>query len=99
MPRAGDARFQPSHTDPEPQGLGYERRISEARRRRLEREVFDSATRNLDSPLLRPRTGTPLRPGEHSDPHRPNVSTAGRLNGGPVVLPPVTFTPEELDEF
>ena len=94
MGGAGDECVSPPDSSAEAHRL----RRRDIQRRRLEREVFDSATRNLNRPLLRPRTGTPLRSDEHPDPHRPTVSTAGRLNGGPLVLPPVTFTEQELDE-
>jgi hypothetical protein len=95
MPKPGNTRFQPSRTDAEAQALDAARRSNDARRRRLEREVFESATRNLARPLLRPRTGTPLRPdlGQPADPHQPNTS------GGPVVLPPATFTDDDLKDF
>ena len=93
MPGIPDPRF---HTAPrperDPKGLAEERRLRDARKRRIEREVFESCTQGLDRPLLRPRTGTPLRDEVSADanPHAPKIS------GEPDVLPPVHFTPDEL---
>ena len=92
MTGAGDGRSGPPDSHAEEHRI----RRRDARQRRLEREVFESSTRGLTRPLLRPRTGTPLNPDAprpQPTPHSPNNS------GGPVVLPPVTFTDDELQEW
>ena len=76
--------------------LAAERRTRDQRKRRIEREVFESCTQGLDRPLLRPRTGTPLHDDDSdtdtdANPHAPNGS------GEPNVLPPVHFTDDELE--
>jgi len=99
VPGIPDPRF---HTAPrperDPKGLAEERRLRDARKRRIEREVFESCTQGLDRPLLRPRTGKPLRdddsdPQPDVNPHVPNSS------GEPNVLPPAHFEPHELERW
>lgn len=95
MPRPRDSRFFGPHVDADLEGLSKEQKSRDTRRRRLEHEVFESATRNLDRPLLRPRTGTPLRR-DNDAPANPHAANA---SGGPVVLPPATFADDELETF
>ena len=95
MAGTGDGRSGPPDSHAEEHRI----RRRDARQRRLEREVFESSTRGLTRPLLRPRTGAPLRAGESEpprsrpDPHAPNNF------GGPIVLPPAFFTDDEMETF
>lgn len=96
-PGAGDTRFYTPSGEAHQQAraLDKDREAHARRQRRLEEKVFESTTLGLERPLLRPRTGTPLREPQFAA----AISHGRNSSGGPIVLPPATFTDAELETF
>lgn len=100
---AANSRFRDSTHDPEAKALDAELDRRHQLQRSLENRIFEATTRDLDRPLLRPKNGRPLREaaseGEVRD-HEPapDLLPTDSL-GGTMMLPPVHFTDDELQDW